>query len=386
MYSIFIFLFPFAIANSDYQGTYAVKATEAFLIPISHKWFPGFSQGDTLEYSMSLLDKPDLPHWMFSQTKNQRDAFLYGSADNPGRLVQIEIIALNTNTYQTASRVLELKVENRSSVSEYEVEMKFLNLNVEDMFSSDRLKRLIEIFHSNLWKGSGDIYVTKVVSSLDVGGRLPLNPNMKEGVVVRIGGSLTFSRDLLDLEREVQPLRNRQPCPRDYKRTSVEHLFRSRNFVTDWCSFRLLFQKQERNAGSSYDNTHFSTAITSDEFHPESIELPRRDFALDFIVSIIIPTAIVAIISTALTCIMCCNKEGIDQKCDVTSMQLDHYNSIQHASSDIHRLTVKQDSLQCAGSTPESSFPCSHTDSPSSTLPKGFTLSTGSNRNITPCP
>lgn len=59
--------------------------------------------------------------------------------------------------------------------------MKFLNLNVEDMFKSDRLKRLVEVFRSDLWKGNEEIYVTKVVSSLDVGGRLPLNPNEKEG-------------------------------------------------------------------------------------------------------------------------------------------------------------------------------------------------------------
>lgn len=59
--------------------------------------------------------------------------------------------------------------------------MKFLNLNVEDMFRSDRLKRLVEVFKSDLWKDNEEIYVTKVVSSLDVGGRLPLNPNEKEG-------------------------------------------------------------------------------------------------------------------------------------------------------------------------------------------------------------
>lgn len=59
--------------------------------------------------------------------------------------------------------------------------MKFLNLNVEDMFRSDRLQKLVELFKSELWKESKEIYVTKVVSSLDVGGRLPLNPHEKEG-------------------------------------------------------------------------------------------------------------------------------------------------------------------------------------------------------------
>ncbi|KFM79109.1 Epsilon-sarcoglycan, partial [Stegodyphus mimosarum] len=214
---------------------------------------------------------------------------------------------------------MTLRVEAKSSLAQYEVEMKFLNLNVDDMFRYNKTHQLEEIFRDNLWKESTEIYITKVVSSLDVGGRLPLNPKEKEGVVVRIGGINAFSRDLEDLEREVQPLRNRLPCPRDYKRTSVERLFRSKHFVADWCSFRLISKKDHSDRGTSHgwsDHPYSSISLTSDVFNPQSINLSRRDFAFDFVVSIIIPTTIVGVLSTALTCIMCCNRDGKEKKGD----------------------------------------------------------------------
>ncbi|XP_054722017.1 epsilon-sarcoglycan-like [Uloborus diversus] len=344
------------------------------------------SPGDQLEYSASLLDMPDLPNWMFCHhPENSSDAFLYGSAEDSG-LVEIEIVALNKNTYETSRKIMKLEVEPRSSVAQYEVEMKFLNLNVDDMFRSDRLNRLVEVFKGNLWKDSSEIYITKVVSSLDVGGRLPLNPNEKEGVVVRIGGIYVFSRDLEDLEREVQPLRNRSPCPRDYKRTSVERLFRSRNFVADWCSFRLLSGLNQGKSESSHgwsDNPYSSISLTSDDYAPPYSSLPRRDFVFDFVVSIVIPSAIVGILSSALTCIMCCSRDRVEKKGDSNSLQMDHYSTLQHASVKASRLSVKRNSLPESASTPASSFPCSNANSPSVTLSKGCTLRSSSRTGTT---
>ncbi|XP_055925460.1 epsilon-sarcoglycan-like isoform X1 [Argiope bruennichi] len=363
----------------------SVLSTEAFFIPISYEWFPKFQKDDPLEFTASLMDMPDLPNWMFSHPMNSSNAYLYGSAVEAGT-VNIEITALNKNNFDTASAVLELSVQPREKIFQYEVEMKFVNLNVDDMFRSGRLNRLVEVFKTSLWKESDDIYITKVVSSLDVGGRLPLNPRMKEGVVVRIGGTSPFSRDLEDLDREVIPLRNRSPCPPDYKRTSVEHLFRSRNFIADWCSFRLHSEKHQRNVGSSdgwSDHPYSSIPLTSDEYSPQISDLPRRDLLIDFIVSIIIPTTIVGVVSLILTCIVCCNKDGLDKANDGTSLQLDQYNGVPLGSNQINRLHGKRDSsMQRSGSIPVSSFPNSRTDSPASTLPKGCTLR-GSSRTGT---
>lgn len=97
-------------------------------------------------------------------------------------------------------------------------------------------------------------------------------------VIIRVGSSDYFSRDLLDLEREVERIKNRNPCPKKYKATyelssklltlfpyafvtiyvshtiscslfltpmfamsrSAEYLFRRKNFLNDWCSFHLI--------------------------------------------------------------------------------------------------------------------------------------------------
>lgn len=354
--------------------------SEAFFVPIDRRWFSdlvNFSDDYDLEYSASLLNMPDLPRWMFCQHPSGfRDAFLYGSPEEPG-IVHIQIIALNKTSYDTYRKVMKLNVQRRKSQAQYEVEMKFLNLNVEDMFQGDRLSRLVELFRSDLWEESDVTYVTMVVSSLDVGGRLPLNPKEKEGVVVRVGGNADFSRKLQDLERQVQPLRNRMPCPRDYKKTFVEYMFRRRNFISDWCSFRLVTEEKRSPAESSRglsDPAYSSILLTSDDFKPQSVNLPRRDFLFDFIVSIVVPCSIVTVISMVLTCVVCCNREGMVKREEETeSLQMSQYNSIQRTTNQVRHLAIKGNDLPHSGSTAGSSLPRSRTASPSSTLPKAST-------------
>jgi hypothetical protein len=57
---------------------------------------------------------------------------------------------------------------------------------------------------------------------------------------VRLGSTVPFSQELNELQEEVKPLWKMPSCPRDFKRTSVEILFREAEFRLDWCSFRLV--------------------------------------------------------------------------------------------------------------------------------------------------
>ncbi|CAN8024081.1 unnamed protein product [Ixodes persulcatus] len=133
------------------------------------------------EFRAALLGKPDLPKWMFlRQPSNSDRALLYGSYHDHGEL-NIEICAINKYNYKTSLRVVSLQVEKRQSEALYEVEMKFLNLNIEDLFDGNWLSGLEEIFRDHLWKNSPVIYVTKVASVVDIGGRVPVNPKDKEG-------------------------------------------------------------------------------------------------------------------------------------------------------------------------------------------------------------
>jgi hypothetical protein len=69
--------------------------------------------------------------------------------------------------------------------AKYEVQMKVNNLNVEDMFDSYRLNRLLDIFRCELWRESeDDLYVTFLASAVHLGARHPLRPNEGEGLVL----------------------------------------------------------------------------------------------------------------------------------------------------------------------------------------------------------
>lgn len=59
-------------------------------------------------------------------------------------------------------------------------------------------------------------------------------------MVIRLGSRADFSAELLELQEEVRPLWKLQSCPRDFKRTTVERVFREAGFALDWCSFRLV--------------------------------------------------------------------------------------------------------------------------------------------------
>ena len=68
--------------------------------------------------------------------------------------------------------------------AKHEVQLKIDNLNVEDMFDSYRLNRLLDVFRHKLWRESiDDLYVTFLASAVHLGARLPLRPNDGEGYV-----------------------------------------------------------------------------------------------------------------------------------------------------------------------------------------------------------
>lgn len=55
------------------------------------------------------------------------------------------------------------------------------------MFDLHRRNRLLEVFTHNLWvESKGDLYVTFLESAVQLGARLPLSPNEREGYVLHI--------------------------------------------------------------------------------------------------------------------------------------------------------------------------------------------------------
>ena len=138
---------------------------------------------DQFVYQPSLLNAPDLPHWIsYIYSEKHHVGYLYGVPPDKESHVTLEIIALNRHTYETRRLVLPIFINEKLNPAKFEVQLKIDNLNVDDMFDVERMERLKDVFRKQLWKDSEqDLYVTFLASAVDLGARLPLNPKEGEG-------------------------------------------------------------------------------------------------------------------------------------------------------------------------------------------------------------
>ena len=139
--------------------------------------------------------------------------------------------------------------------------MKIHNLNLEDLMDDSKRERLLDVFRTVLWpESASDLHLVELQSALAAGGRRPARRTDGEGyktyydlfkynfllldqcyrVILTLGSQAEFSEVLRDLEREVSPLWSSRNCPRDFKKTSAERHFRTKGFLMDWCSFKLV--------------------------------------------------------------------------------------------------------------------------------------------------
>ncbi|XP_028967681.1 uncharacterized protein LOC108864448 [Galendromus occidentalis] len=243
---------------------------------------------NSVEHAASVVGYPDLPRWNFIKP-HKDDLLLYGSYPENDTL-DVQIISTDQETFESTDRRFQLNVlPCRKPQANFEVEMKFMNYNIEDIFGTDVLQRL-EAVMQNLWSSSQRVYVSKVASVLDVGGRKPIDPRDKEGFIVRFAAEQNFSSELRGLELEVRQLRNRVPCPRHYKRTSVEWRFRELGLAPDWCGFRLF--KGTVAAQRVIPPEEIPIAPLPPFDGPDLDEMPRRTTTRDIFVSLLVPLVI----------------------------------------------------------------------------------------------
>lgn len=134
-----------------------------------------------------------------------------------------------------------------------EVESKFLR-NVANSCSPWVSPTRFGAHRRTLFRRYYTLGVLLVVISREMGQRetkrqrWSVRPLFDFRVVVRLGSTVPFSQELNELQEEVKPLWKMPSCPRDFKRTSVEILFREAEFRLDWCSFRLVSRSLGRTA------------------------------------------------------------------------------------------------------------------------------------------
>ncbi|XP_033321096.1 sarcoglycan alpha isoform X1 [Megalopta genalis] len=309
----------------EFAGAENILITEVFVIPIrpeTFEWSNADGRADQFSYQPSLLNAPDLPSWIhYRYSKRDHRGFLYGVASKDQKYFQLGIVGLNKHTYETRYKILDMNVLEKENLTKYEVHLKIDNLNVEDMFDRNRTVELLDIFRKKLWKEATDLYVTFLASAIELGARLPLKPSEGEGVVMRLGSSVPFSQELNELQEEVKPLwRKLSSCPRDFKRTSVERLFRESRFALDWCSFRLVEQEQQSLQHESARRGPSMNVIGADVFeHSEwrwarstKASIPTRSYFKEIATTIFVPTALLLVLAALLSTVLCLNHEKMD--------------------------------------------------------------------------
>ena len=160
-----------------------------------------------LTYRASQRGHPSLPDWVsLHLLQPQQSGLLYGVPPSQGQ-TSLEVLATNTETFHTSKLVVSLHTQTRAD-NRYQVKLKIDNLNIEDVFDETRKGRLLNLFKTRFWpEAADDLHLSFADSAIKVGGRRPLKPSSKDGVVVRLGSSHNFSSSLIDLDQETEPLR-----------------------------------------------------------------------------------------------------------------------------------------------------------------------------------
>ncbi|XP_076677942.1 sarcoglycan alpha isoform X2 [Andrena cerasifolii] len=358
-------MLPIAVVLSlsvAFVSAESILMTEVFVIPIrpeTFDWSSNDGRSDQFSYQPSLLNAPDLPSWIhYTYSKRDHHGFLYGVAPKDQKYFQLEIVGLNRHTYETRYKVLDMTVLEKENLTKYEAHLKIDNLNVEDMFDRNRTEELLDIFRKNLWKDAVDLYVTFLASAIELGARLPLKPSEGEGVVIRLGSSMRFSQEMNELQEEVKPLWKLKSCPRDFKRTSVERLFREAEFTLDWCSFRLVEQEQQSlqqesaRRGSSMNVVGLPASGISE--HTEwrwarstKASIPTRSYFKEIATTIFVPTALLLVLAALLSTVLCLNHEKMNDP--ESAKYFDQLFNIFLAESDGPRASEKRGTMPREG-------------------------------------
>ncbi|KRT80087.1 hypothetical protein AMK59_8667 [Oryctes borbonicus] len=373
-----------------------VLMTEVFETVIDHTMFNWTFDGNPNQfvYQPSLFGAPDLPDWMsYIYSEKRNVGYLYGVPPSTTTEVTLDIIGLNRKTYETKRHQLVIVVVEKLSPAKYEVQLKIDNLNVEDMFDVDRMDRLKDVFKKHLWNDSEeDLYMTYLASAVDLGARLPLNPKEGEGVVVRLGSKAQFSDELAKLQDEVRPLLKVSPCPRDFKRTTVERYFREAGFALDWCSFSLISAMQDSETSSEELAKLTEQKLIENRWNAFSRnDVPQRSYIHEFLFTILVPMFVMTILAIILSIILCFHHEGIDDPLseeffdnlyhictdyvrskrmrNSSTTEITQYATINRVTYTLRSLSNQRD-FTCL--SPEMVGSRSHTNSPTSTISRGL--------------
>ncbi|XP_032583214.1 epsilon-sarcoglycan isoform X2 [Drosophila sechellia] len=275
-------------------------------------------------YRPSLKNYPDLPSWMrYMYSHEYHAGFLYGTppASAAGKDLSLDVVALNRQNYETRRVVVTMFVAHKFPTPNV-VQMKINNLNWVHLMDPGRRENLRNIFRNDLWPNSKeDLSVVFMESAVNMGGRLPLRPQQREGVIVHVGSFAQFSPRLQELQEEVRPLYKLPSCT--YKRTSVQKIFENVGFKLDWCAFRMVGMESPTeilfHSGKQNEQQVTEDLNQRQEDRWMGIareDVPERNYIDEFAFAFAIPGMIFAILIGMLSAVLCFQHEKFSSSSD----------------------------------------------------------------------
>lgn len=290
-----------------------------FTTKIDHSLFNWTSNGnsDQFTFRSSLTGYPDLPSFLrYMYSEERRVGYLYGAPSEKfsNQEMEIEIIALNKQTFETRVQKMKLSIEKRrKNVVNNVLQMKIDNQDwVNFLMDPGRIEDLKNIFRNDLWPESEkDLNVVFLDAAVNLGGRLPASPQLKEGVVLQLGSRMEFSARLKDLHEEVKPLYKMASCK--FKRTSVQAIFDASGFKLDWCAFKLI-ELSQANATQSEAKKLKGEMLPKGDQPWQGLkfeDIPERNYIDELAFTIAIPGMIFAVLVAVLSGILCFQHESM---------------------------------------------------------------------------
>lgn len=285
-----------------------------FTAQIDHTMFnwTSNSPNDKFTFRASLSGYPDLPSFLrYMYSEERRVGYLYGSPSDQfaNQVLELDVVALNKQTYTTRTEKMILKVERTKKSLRNILQMKIDNLDWVNLMDPGRIADLKNVFRNELWTESAqDLSVVFLDAAVNMGSRLPASPQLKEGVIVQLGSNVEFSVRLKELQEEVRPLYKLLSC--NFKRTSVQSIFENQGFKLDWCAFKLIEVGDGGNSSRLKGDVPKHGA--ADQWQGLKYEdIPERNYIDELAFTIAIPGMVLAILVAVLSGILCFHHEAM---------------------------------------------------------------------------
>lgn len=167
------------------QGTVG----EVFVYKINHDLFLWSNNTKALKdlefrYRPTLKGHPELPAWIsYIYSKPHKTGYLYGTPPEKlaDKKTSLDIVALNKRTYETRTIILDIWINSKPPAPN-EIQLKIHNFNLVQLLEPAQITNLMNVFKYDLWTESHkSLRVSFIDSAVNLGGRVPLTPNDKEG-------------------------------------------------------------------------------------------------------------------------------------------------------------------------------------------------------------